>query len=58
MITAPVKPMKPMDIEFNDDKDRAKFVNWAESNEKDKSENMNRIRDDFKRIRAMRKKGF
>lgn len=56
MMSAPVKPMKSMDIDFDDEYDRDRFINWANSKEKDDSDNMKRIRDEFKQVSGMRKK--
>jgi hypothetical protein len=58
MMAAPVKPMQPMNIDFKDEYDRDRFVNWAASKQKDNSDNMNRIREEYKNIKGMRRKGF
>ena len=58
MMSAPVKPMRPMEIEFESDDEMKRFINWAASKEKDNSAEMKRIREEFKNIRGMRRKGF
>lgn len=58
MMNAPVKPMKSMNINFENEYDRDRFINWVDSKEKNKSDNMKRIREEFKHIKSERKKGF
>lgn len=43
-----------MEVDFENEHDKEKFVNWANSKEKNKSENMERMRKEFKQIRHLR----
>jgi hypothetical protein len=49
--------MKPMEVSFKNDRELEKFLNWAESKEKNNSPNMKKVREGVKRAREMRKNG-
>lgn len=49
--------MEPVVLEFDSEKEARDFVNWAESEEKDNSSDMQRIKDMIARVREMRNTG-
>jgi hypothetical protein len=51
MGAAPVKPIRPTTIEFKDDVEMQRFVNYATSKKKTKNEHLNRVREGRKKHR-------
>lgn len=49
--------MEPVTLEFESEKEARDFVNWAESEEKDNSPDMQRVKDMIARAREMRRTG-
>lgn len=51
-----VKPIRPMNVHFADEKEEMEFSRWAKSSEKSTSETAKRVRADFKAYREMKRK--
>ncbi len=49
--------MEPVVLEFESEKEAREFVNWAESEEKDTSPDMQRVKDRIAKAREMRRTG-
>ncbi|MDM5339680.1 hypothetical protein QUF84_20995 [Fictibacillus enclensis] len=47
---------KPMVVTFENDEEFKDFVKYAENHQKTNSETMNRVRREFREVRAMRRR--
>jgi hypothetical protein len=52
----PVKPIKPMIVEFDNEKEMIEFYKYAENHNKTDNEKMNKIRAEFAHYRSIRRK--